>query len=164
MKKENIIKIIKYLFIIYCIGLIFILFIYGGRTGNQFHLKIFSKEHFKMINIIPFKTILDFLEKMANSTINTNIVIINLFANLLMFIPMGMALPILFAEKFNSLWKTIKFVICLVMLVEIIQFITFIGYADIDDLILNTIGAIIGYSIIKIKPLRKILKLANNNT
>ena len=46
------------------------------------------------------------------------------------------------------------------ILVEIIQFFTFTGSADIDDLILNTIGATIGYGIIKIKSLRKILKLA----
>lgn len=41
MEKEKVVKIIKYLFIVYCI----ILFLYGGRTGNQFHLKVFSREH-----------------------------------------------------------------------------------------------------------------------
>jgi glycopeptide antibiotics resistance protein len=47
----------------------------------------------------------------------------------------------------------------LVLIIEIIQFITFMGSADIDDLILNTIGAIIGYGIIKIKMIRKLLKI-----
>ena len=77
-----------------------------------------------------------------------------------MFVPMGMALPVLFEKNFNKLWKTILFVVILVILVEIIQFFTFTGSADIDDLILNTIGATIVYGIIKIKSLRKILKLA----
>lgn len=157
MKKEKIIKIIKYLFVIYCIGLIFILFL--SRRGNQFNLNVFSKEHFTMINLIPFKTILEFLERMSNSTINRNIVVVNLAANMLMFIPMGMALPILFSEKFNKLWKTTLFVASLVLVVEIVQFLTFCGSADIDDLILNTLGAIIGYGIIKIKFLRKLLKV-----
>lgn len=159
MKKENILKIIKYLFIIYCIVLIFILFLSRARRGNQFNLNVFSKEHFAMINIIPFKTIFEFLERMSNSTINRSIVVVNLAANMLMFIPMGAALPILFSKKFNKLWKTTLFVIGLVIVVEIIQFITFCGSADIDDLILNLLGGIIGYGIIKIKLLRKFLKL-----
>ena len=57
------------------------------------------------------------------------------------------------------MWKTIIFVIALVIIIEITQFITLTGSADIDDLILNIIGAIIGYGIVKIKTLRKILQL-----
>lgn len=159
MKKENTVKIVKCLFAIYCICLIFILFLYGHRVGNQFNIGIFSKEHFEQPNLIPFRTIYTYLERFFNDTINTNIVVKNLLGNLLMFVPMGMALPVLFEQKFNRLWKTVLFVVILVILIEIIQFLTFTGSADIDDLILNTVGAIIGYEIIKIKPLRKFLKL-----
>ena len=112
-----------------------------------------------MINIIPFKTIEGFLDRIANSTINTNIVVTNLFANLLMFIPMGMALSVLFKKYFDKLWKLTVFSIILVLFIEIIQFLTFTGSADIDDLILNVIGTIIGYGIIKIRFLRNFLKL-----
>ena len=160
MKKKNIIKIVKCLFIIYCVCLIFILFFYGYRVGNQFNIGIFSKEHFEQPNLVPFRTICNYLERFFDNTINTNIVVKNLLGNLLMFVPMGMALPVLFEKNFNKLWKTILFVVILVILVEIIQFFTFTGSVDIDDLILNTIGATIGYGIIKIKSLRKILKLA----
>lgn len=159
MKKENIIKIVKILFIVYCIVLIYLLFLYGFRRENQFDIKIFSKEHFEMPNIVPFRTILTFIERLFNHTINTNIVLNNLLGNLLMFVPMGMALPVLFENKFDKLWKVIAFVVVLVIIIEIIQFVTFTGSADIDDLILNTIGSMIGYGIIKIKCLRKILKL-----
>ena len=146
MKKESILKIVKYLFIIYCIALIYVLFLYGYRTGNQFNLKVFSKEHFEMPNFIPFRTIFSYLERLFNSTIITNIVVTNLLGNLVMFVPMGMALPVLFSEKL----KIIVFTIFLVIINEITQFITFTGSADIDDIILNTIGAMIGYGIIKI--------------
>ena len=47
----------------------------------------------------------------------------------------------------------------MVLLVEIIQFITFCGSADIDDLILNALGCVLGYGIIKMKVVRKGLKL-----
>lgn len=96
---------------------------------------------------------------MNNSTINTSIVFQNIFANLLMFVPMGMILPVLFKNKFNKLWKILIFIICLVFIIEIMQFLTFCGSADIDDLILNTAGCIIGYAIIKNNFVRKILKL-----
>ncbi len=155
MKKETVLKIVKCLFIIYCIALVYILFLHGYRIGNQFNLKIFSKEHFEMSNIIPFKTIFCYLERAYNSTININIVINNLIGNLLMFIPMGIALPVLFSEKFDKIWKIILFNIILVVIIEIIQFITFTGSADIDDVILNAMGAILGYGITKIFNLKK---------
>lgn len=96
MKKKNIIKIVKCLFIIYCVCLIFILFFYGYRVGNQ----LFSKEHFEQPNLVPFRTICNYLERFFDNTINTNIVVKNLLGNLLMFVPMGMALPVLFENNF----------------------------------------------------------------
>lgn len=159
MKKEKTIKIVKCLFILYCIALFFILFLYGSRTGNQFHVRVFSKEHFEMTNIVPFRTIFSYLESAYHFTINTNIVVTNLLGNLLMFIPMGMALPVLFEKKFDKLWKTILCVTVIVLFVEITQFLTFRGSADIDDLLLNTISSAIGYGIIKMKFVRKTLGL-----
>ncbi len=159
MKKEKTIKIVKCLFILYCIALFFILFLYGSRTGNQFHVRVFSKEHFEMTNIVPFRTIFSYLESAYHFTINTNIVVTNLLGNLLMFIPMGMALPVLFEKKFDKLWKTILCVAVIVLFVEITQFLTFRGSADIDDLLLNTISSAIGYGIIKMKFVRKTLGL-----
>lgn len=159
MSKQKIIKMVRFLFIIYCMALFFILFLYGARSGNQFHLSIFSKEHFEMTNFIPLKTIFGFFERVNQSTINMSIVVINMCANLLMFVPMGMSLLVLFEEKFNKLWKTVLFVAGMVLVIEVIQFLTFTGSADIDDLILNTISCTIGYGIIKIKFIRNILKL-----
>lgn len=89
-----------------------------------------------------------------------NIVVRNMAANLLMFVPMGMALPVLFEEKFNKLWKMMIFMIALVSIIEVIQFITFSGSADIDDLILNTVSAVVGYGIVQLKFVRRILKLS----
>lgn len=161
MRREKNIKIVRLLFIIYCIVLFYVLFLYGARNGNQFHLKVFSKEHFEMTNLVPMKTILGFFDRLNQATININIVVRNLGANLLMFIPMGMALPVLFEKRFNSFWKTILFTVGLVFVIEVIQFLTFTGSADIDDLILNTISCAVGYGIIRIKAIRKMLNADN---
>lgn len=158
MKKETIKKAITILFILYIPVLFLIL--YGGRRGNLFGIEVFSKEHFEMVNLMPFATIISFFERAAEGSINMNIVVRNMAANLLMFIPMGMALPVLFEKVFDKLWKMIVFMLVLVSMIEVIQFITFYGSADIDDLILNVLSAMIGYGIVQMKFVRKILKLA----
>lgn len=160
MKKEMIHKAISVLFALYVAVLFFILFLYGGRTGNQFGLEVFSKEHLDMMNYIPFATLFSFFERANKGSINMDIVVRNLLANLLMFIPMGMALPVLFEKKFDKCWKLVIFVTVLVLMIEIMQFITFFGSADIDDLILNVFGAIVGYGIVQIKFVRRLLKLS----
>jgi len=160
MKKETIKKAVFILFVLYIPVLFFILFLYRFRMVNHFEIELFSKEHFEMVNLMPFATIISFFERAAEGSINMNIVVRNMAANLLMFIPMGMALPVLFEKKFNKLWKMIVFMLILVSMIEVIQFITFYGSADIDDLILNVLSAVIGYGIVQMKFVRKMLKLA----
>ena len=49
-------------------------------------------------------------------------------------------------------------IIILTLLVEILQFITYRGSTDIDDIILNTIGASIVYMLMKTKVIKKLLE------
>ena len=158
MKKRTIDKIITVLFGLYLIALFYMLFLYGWRAGNQYGLKVFSKEHFQMVNCVPFATIASFIQKLHEHTINIDIVVTNIAANLLMFVPMGMALPVLFKKKFNKCWKLLLFVAILVLIIEIVQFVTFMGIADIDDLILNVFGAAIGYGFVQLKFVKRLLK------
>ncbi len=72
--------------------------------------------------------------------------IINEMLNIIMFIPLGFFLPIIWNEEFNSLKRTTIFSFGLSCIIEILQIFTF-RLTDIDDLITNTIGAIIGYYI-----------------
>lgn len=163
MKKETIKKTISVLFILYLVVLFFILFLYGARNGNQFRLEVFSKEHFERVNYIPFATLASFIQRVNEQSINFDIVVRNMAANLLMFVPMGMALPVMFEKRFDRLWKVTLFVAVLVLVVEIIQFITFSGSADIDDLILNTVGAAAGYGIIRLSFVRRWFKLDSDS-
>lgn len=158
MKKQVIDKVIAVLFALYLVVLIYILFLYGGRMGNPFELELFSKQHFRMVNCIPFATISTFIKRAYENTINIDIVVRNLAANILMFIPMGMALPVLFEKTFDKFWKFLLFVTALVLIIEIIQFVTFLGSADIDDLILNVLGGSVGYGIVKLKFVQRLLK------
>lgn len=69
---------------------------------------------------------------------------------------MGMALPCLF-KKLNRFWKVILTVLGIVVLVEIVQGILRVGSIDIDDVIFNVVGAMIGYWVIIMPPVKKLL-------
>ena len=62
--------------------------------------------------------------------------------NILLFIPLGTILSQILPQK-----RVLLFVIGLSVLVELIQFITGNGLCEVDDLISNTIGGVIGYFI-----------------
>ena len=150
---------LKALFIIYCLLLITILFLNNEyRMGGFQNISTFSREHFETSNIIPFATIIGYISGMISNDINTGIVIINLVTNLLLFAPMGFFIPMLFQDKIKNTKQFLIIIIILTFLVEIIQFITYRGSTDIDDIILNTIGASIVYILMKTKVIKKLLE------
>jgi glycopeptide antibiotics resistance protein len=69
--------------------------------------------------------------------------------NLVMLLPLGIYIPLLF-PRLAGFFKV--FIICLSVSVsiELMQLITNARSTDIDDVILNTSGAIVGYIIYKV--------------
>lgn len=150
---------LKILFIIYCLLLITILFLNNEYRMPGFqNISTFSKEHFESSNIIPFSTIIGYISGLISHDINTKIVIINFATNLFLFAPMGFFIPILFKEKIKNIKQFIIMIFITTVFVEILQFITYRGSTDIDDIILNMIGAIIVYILMKTKFAKKILE------
>ena len=150
---------LKILFIIYLLLLITILFLKNEyRMGGFEDINTFSNEHFETINIIPFATIIGYISGLLFEDININIVVINLATNLLLFAPMGFFIPILFDKKVKNIKQFGMVMILITMFVEIVQFITYSGSTDIDDIILNTTGAIIIYMLMKTKFVKNLLK------
>lgn len=72
----------------------------------------------------------------------------NLACNIIMFMPFGFLVP-LFSKK-KKWWQILLFGILLSVLIEVIQHLLRIGIADIDDVILNGFGTILGFGIYKI--------------
>ena len=104
------------------------------------------KRRFQWSNFIPFKTINNYL---FLYNVNTNVVVQNLVGNIIAFIPLGFLLPILIKRLRNL--KYIFFIALFTSLFfETIQILSGIGSFDIDDLILNTLGALLGYSIYRV--------------
>lgn len=160
LEKEKIRKFwFKVLFIIYCLLLVTVLFLNNEyRMGRNFqNTNTFSKEHFELSNIIPFSTVIGYIKQLIEHDINTNIVIVNIFTNLVLFAPMGLFVPVLFKDKIKNTKQFIVIMIVITGIVEILQFITYRGSTDIDDIILNTIGAIIIYLFMKTNVAKRML-------
>lgn len=72
-----------------------------------------------------------------------------------LFIPTGIILPILY-KRLNSFWKVLLTGAGISLCIEVIQLLLPNSVTDIDDLILNTAGVIIGYAVFSlVRRLRK---------
>lgn len=113
---------------------------------NHFTFK-FDDYYWNSHNFIPFKTITYYLF-LAND-IKFDIRLENLTGNIIGFVPFGFILPLLLS-KFHSFKKIGIATFCLSLTFEILQLIFRFGSFDVDDLILNTLGGMIGYIPIKL--------------
>ena len=143
--KKTINLIMKISFIIYILALCVILF--GGSRGYWADFSILQYAAMQM-NLVPFETIALYIRAMVRGTINLDIAIANLLGNFLLFMPMGVYLPFIF-KKIRTLLDYVLYMIPVLMMVELVQLLTKRGSFDIDDLILNLSGAIIGFLVWK---------------
>lgn len=118
-------------------------------------------------NVVPvFNTVKD-IEGVASAPSNMKVYmiifwIINIFGNLFLLVPLAAITPIIF-KRFRTLKSVILLCATVSILIELIQYLSqFVGNirsVDIDDVILNSLGSIIGFSIFKI--INRKLKLSD---
>jgi glycopeptide antibiotics resistance protein len=129
-KRERIKKVFLYgVFICYILLLIKILLL--SRTSHS---------EFRSINLIPFYSIKEYI--FSNSTTIKKFAFGNVVGNIVIFIPLGTYLSL-----FNNNRRVITnqlFIFIVSLFIEIIQGILGIGASDIDDIILNCLGGLIG--------------------
>ena len=120
--------LLRFLFVFYMIA---VFSVTGIPTIDALNTIDFS------FNLIPLIGILnDTTEYLKNSILNV-----------ILFIPMGFLMPVLWKE-YDSLKKTASSGLILSISIELLQIFTF-RLTDMDDIITNTTGAIIGYFIFK---------------
>ncbi|QRG67564.1 VanZ family protein [Brevibacillus choshinensis] len=91
-------------------------------------------------NLIPFHEIRNYLANMSEG-----VRIVNFIGNVLAFLPFGFLLPFLHMQKDRSFWKTAILSFLFSLCLEAAQLIASIGIFDVDDLLLNTTGGMLGY-------------------
>lgn len=67
-----------------------------------------------------------------------------IYENIIMFVPYAMLLYGL-AERFRSLWRMLLIGAGSSLLIEVTQWLTRTGYFEVDDILTNTIGMLLGY-------------------
>ncbi len=98
-----------------------------------------GNEH-RGINLIPFFTILQYL----TGSMGIRNVAVNLAGNIVAFMPLGFLLPFIKSMKIN---KVIIITLFVTFIIEIAQYLTYSGISDVDDILLNLLGGVIGYFI-----------------
>ena len=91
------------------------------------------------VNLLPLLKLFDYDSKRD--------LLLNVIGNAAMFVPSGIILPIVY-KRLNTFWKVLLAGIGISLCIEIIQLPFSVRATDIDDLILNTIGVIVGYGIV----------------
>jgi glycopeptide antibiotics resistance protein len=90
------------------------------------------------VNIIPFYGIFEILQEGK-----TVVIVLNILGNIIMFLPLGFFLPLLWGKN-SSPKAVLIFGALLSLLIETTQSFSYRG-TDIDDVLLNTTGALAGY-------------------
>ncbi|REE87449.1 glycopeptide antibiotics resistance protein [Paenibacillus taihuensis] len=153
-KRERVETVVLYgVFICYLVVLIKILFLSRISITELFNS---HRNVVRTVNLIPFKTISDFIAGGSDNL--KRFAFGNVAGNILIFIPVGVYLPLLRVNKRVRGNLLILFIASI--LVEVIQGGLGIGTADIDDIILNGLGGWIG--ILVYKSLRFLLRDEKN--
>ncbi|MCM3396509.1 VanZ family protein [Oceanobacillus profundus] len=154
---KKVIKVIfgiSFIFYLFALAMLLFLNSRGGTWSTD--LSLLESVKFNS-NFVPFKTISTYVQAIFDGSMNMNIPLKNLFGNLFMFLPMGIYLPF-FINKINKVKIFTVLMFIVLLFIESIQLVTRRGSFDVDDLILNMLGALIGFGIWKAKVVQKLLK------
>ena len=98
----------------------------------------------KGYNLVPFEEIRRFI--IYRNYVSAGAFLLNLFGNLLVFFPIGFLVPIWRLEKTGCI-RIIIYAFLFSLCIETLQLITKVGVFDVDDLMMNTVGGLIGWII-----------------
>lgn len=125
-------------FLIYLCFLVYFLFLMESRTNT-----------YREYNLVPFKSIRMFFEYyFIYHDFSFEYWFLNIFGNIFLLLPFGALLPVIL-DRPLTYPRIFAASFCLTSAIELAQFYTGLGEMDIDDVILNVLGAMIGYILIR---------------
>ena len=131
---------------VYTLFLLYMMFFGLGRHASEF----------RCLQTNPFQTIVHF----CSSHIKGQDFLLNVIGNIFVFSPYGwLGITLTKCEKIGPL--TFGFLLC-IGFVEFMQYQTGRGTADVDDVLLNTFGMLIGYGIMQFTLHANILNFQTN--
>lgn len=124
----------KVLFVLYILFVFYFLLVSEayGRTGEM------REYHYNLVLFKEIKRFWNYREQLGVFATTAN-----LLGNVLIFLPFGFFMPM--ASKHRSFLMTSFYSMVFSLIVEISQLFLKVGCFDVDDLLLNTIGGMLGY-------------------
>ena len=113
------------------------------------HLRLkFNGRHTGPGNFIPFKTILPLL----NGRPNHLIAMVNLVGNIVPFVPVGFLAPLVYPRMTGR--TSLAFAVAVGLAMEGMEAAFRVGIFDVDDILLNAVGVMVGYWLFAMSPMR----------
>lgn len=142
-RKVNMLPFWRFLFIVYAGLMLWLLFARSPGWNSEYGYRELLRLN---MNTTPFHTIRNYLNVILHYPDSPEYgkCIVELVGNIVMFIPAGWLLP----RLFPAMRKFFLFLLsCLLVItfVEALQLLTLLGQFDVDDIILNLSGILIGY-------------------
>lgn len=133
------------LFLLYLAGLVYFLFFAEGLGRME--------DTPYRYNLVPLREILRFYNNV--DVIGYRACFLNVAGNVLAFIPFGFFLPLVTRLR-SAVVVTTLLTMAFSITIECVQLVTKVGCLDVDDVILNTLGGLIGAILFAV--LRKIYR------
>ena len=136
--KKRIFKVLFYVYVIFLVFVIVLKFDGSFEKIISLHHSIIENEQsgIKNINVVPFKSILPYLRNITEAYAFKNIM-----GNILAFLPLGFFISNKFPKK---VIKPIITCFVIIFVIECAQLVFKIGVFDVDDILLNMTGSILG--------------------
>lgn len=123
-------------------GILVIYFVlYSDRLGRSEGYNTYR------YNLVLFDEIQRFIR--YREYVSPGAFLLNLAGNLLVFFPVGFLIPIWRLEK-TGVIRILIYAFLMSLGIETLQLVSKVGVFDVDDLLLNTLGALLGYVVYRI--------------
>ncbi|MFJ6208585.1 VanZ family protein [Lysinibacillus sp. NPDC092081] len=119
--------------------------VFIGYIVFVFELTIFGRgtSHYLQMNLHPFSSYIEAWNKYSLRDLQ------NCIFNILMFIPLGLMLPLI-SQKFKVFKWLLLVVVSATVSIETYQTLSGAGIFELDDIINNSLGGIIGYQLYRL--------------
>lgn len=111
---------------------------------------LFFSEHYGRNDIsVNYRYNLEFLKEIKRfiryrEVVGMESFVVNIMGNVLAFAPFGYLLPLL-EKKYRNFFFAFFLSMLFSVSIEVVQMLLKVGIFDVDDILLNTVGGIIGY-------------------
>ncbi|MGF7143613.1 glycopeptide antibiotics resistance protein [Anaerotaenia torta] len=111
---------------------------------------LFFSEHYgRGCAVEGYRSNLEFLKEIKRfiryrQQLGLEVFVVNILGNILAFAPFGFLLPQL-SRRYRRFWRIALLSVVFSLAVETTQLVLKVGIFDVDDILMNTLGGILGY-------------------